>query len=305
MAVHRPDPDLLRRQIGSIREQSQQAWTCRIGIDGQDPATLDLVSGLVAGDPRFTVVEYDQNVGVYRHFERLLEGVAPGAGWIALSDQDDHWHPDKLAHLAAALTAGVSAVSCQARVVTTSGKVLGTTARRSGELGELLLRNQLTGSLSLWRRDVLDVALPFPDATETAIHDHWLAVCAAAIGEVRVVDRELQDYVQHDANVIGEAGPTSVREELRRAAGHGGLRGHLDHAADQRWQWRVAMAQALVGRGRTGDATALLTDIADERLTPRVVGAIGRSVGRRRLRVRGAVGTLAAAGWAQWQGRTR
>lgn len=305
MAVYRPDPELLRRQIESIRDQTLSTWTCRIGIDGADPACRDLLGELLGDDPRFSVVEYDDNVGVYRHFERLLDDVAREAAWVALSDQDDRWHPGKLARLTEALSGGVSAVSCQASVVDRDGTVLGHTERRSAGLSDLLLRNQLTGSLTLWRRDVLDLALPFPPATEIAIHDHWLAVCAAAVGEVAVLDDALQDYVQHGANVIGEAGPTRVRDELRRAASHGGMRGHLDHAAEQRWQWRVGMANALLERGRTGDALPLITDVAAGRVTPRVVGAVGRSVQRRRLRLRGAVGTLAAAGWAQWQGRAR
>lgn len=305
MAVHRPDPDLLRRQIESLRAQTLTAWTCRIGVDGTDPTASSLISEIVGGDPRFSVVPYDENVGVYRHFERLLAEVALDAPWVALSDQDDRWHPGKLAQLTDVLSDGVSAVSCQALVVDRDGTVLGHTDRRSADLSDLLLRNQLTGSLSMWRRDVLDLALPFPRATDIAIHDHWLAVCAAALGEVRVLDAPLQDYVQHGANVIGEAGPTRVRDEMRRAVGHGGLRAHLDHAADHRWQWRVAMAQAMLERGRAGAALPLLTDVASARVTPHVVRQVGRSVLRRRLRLRGAVGTLVAAGWAQWKGRDR
>lgn len=305
MAVYRPDAELLRRQLDSLRAQTVATWTCRVGIDGADPVTEDLVLGLVAGDARFTVVTYAENVGVYHHVERLIADAPKHAAWFALSDQDDRWHPDKLAQLTEALRDGVSAVSCQARVVDRDGVVLGRTDRRSGDLADLLLRNQLTGSLSLWRPDVLARALPFPHATDVAIHDHWLAVCAAALGEVVVLDHDLQDYVQHGANVIGEAGPTRFRDELRQAVAHGGVRGHLDHAADQRWQWRVSMAATLIERDCTRNAGALLADIAANRITLRLVRAVVRSVRRRRLRVRGAVGTLVAAGWACGKKRER
>jgi len=130
------------------------------------------------------------------------------------------------------------------------------------------------------------------------MHDHWLAVCAAALGEVRVIDEVLQDYVQHDGNVLGETGPTTVRAELRAARDHGGIRAHLDHAARERWAWRVAMARGLVERGMdtVDDAIA---DIANGRVTVRVAGRVGHGVARRRLRARGAAGTLLAAAWAR------
>src|SRR6185436_7327817 len=76
------------------------------------------------------------------------------------------------------------------------------------------------------RRDVLDVALPFPPEVDGSHHDHWLALCALALGDLAYIDRPLVDYVQHGANVVGHAprrprarAPRSSREILRvRAA---------------------------------------------------------------------------------------
>ena len=51
----------------------------------------------------------------------------------------------------------------------------------------------------------LELALPFPRLhTVTQLHDHWLAMCAAATGGYAVLDEVVQDYVQHGANVVGE-----------------------------------------------------------------------------------------------------
>lgn len=301
MAVHRPDPELLRRQVSSLLSQSLDNWTCRVGIDGTDPAALALLTELTDADDRFVIHPYDDNVGVYRHVERLLGLVGGDASWVALCDQDDSWHPEKLARLVPLLDERTAAVSCQADVVDRSGRRLGRTSRRSGDVVDLLLRNQLTGSLTVWSRDVVVRALPFPRATAIAVHDHWLAVSAAAIGEVLVVDEVLQDYVQHGGNVIGEARPTRVRDELRSAASRGGLLAHLDHTADERWEWRVAMAEELVRRGLDRGPASVAADVAARRLTPRLARSIGRSVRRGRLRVRGGAGTLAAAAWASWR----
>ena len=45
--------------------------------------------------------------------------------------------------------------------------------------------NTVTGAASLFRRELLDVALPFPDVPGKPFHDHWLACVALAIGRSR------------------------------------------------------------------------------------------------------------------------
>lgn len=302
MAVYRPDPRLLRTQVASLRGQTLTTWTCRIGIDGADPATAALLRELVAEDERFAVIEYDDNVGVYRHFERMLADVAADAAWVALSDQDDRWHPTKLEQLVPELGPEVTAVSCQALVVDQDYKPLGRTDRRSGGVVDLLLRNQVTGSLAVWRRDVLDVALPFPPATDIAIHDHWLAVCAAAMGEVRVVDRPLQDYVQHGGNVLGEVVPTGLGDKVREVRARGGARSFLDYNAEERWGWRVGMAEALRRRFEGRAMPPAVAAIAERRAAPAVLRALVSGVRSRHLSARGAAGMGVAALWA---GRSR
>ena len=54
---------------------------------------------LVAGDPRFVVSRSPRRLGFYRNFERALALAPAGARHVALADQDDVWHPDKLAVL--------------------------------------------------------------------------------------------------------------------------------------------------------------------------------------------------------------
>ena len=92
------------------------------------------------------------------------------------------------------------------------------------DLGAELQTNVVTGAACLVRREVLDVALPFPAELDGSFHDHWLAVCALALGELAYVDQPLVDYVQHDANVVGwsrrrpRGEPSSGEPRAARAA---------------------------------------------------------------------------------------
>ncbi|ODT42412.1 MAG: hypothetical protein ABS62_03140 [Microbacterium sp. SCN 70-200] len=246
MAVYRPDPDLLKVQLDSIKAQSVKTWRCLVGIDGTDPATAALLRAAIGEDSRFTVLAFDENVGFYRNFERLLSEVEATSSWIALADQDDRWYPEKLATLLPALV-NASLVTGAARVVDKDGVSSGVTARAYRGLTALMVDNQVTGSLAVFRRDLLDIALPFPEPTDVAYHDHWLGVAAASTGGVILDPRVVQDYVQHDANVIGEEESTSIvaRSQALMSSSAGGPRAMIGYLRIHRWGWRVNMAHSL------------------------------------------------------------
>lgn len=299
MAVHRPDPQLLERQISSLAAQTESNWDCLIGIDGADVETLQLVESLIQDDTRMRVREYDDNVGVYKHFERLLAEVPGTASWVALADQDDVWHPTKLARITEVLSVpGVTAAMCQARVVDAGGNLLGFTDRMSAGLGDLLFRNQVTGSLTVFSSKSVTCALPFPVGTSDAFHDYWLGVCAAALGEVRLCDERLQDYVQHATNVLGERGPRSFRAGVR-AVLIGGVQGPLDRSAREGWGWRVNMARGLVAAELIGGRSEsdLVQKMANGQFSATLVRAVLSSWWRGRLPGRSAARTLLIAWW--------
>jgi hypothetical protein len=186
LAVHRPDPELLRRQLASLEAQTYHERA---------------------------LVRFDdtEGVGAYRGFERAFERVPGDARFVAPCDQDDAWHPDKLAVLVDALErSGATLAFGDLRIVRPDGRVISPTywtdrSHECDDLGELLATNVVTGAGCVARRAVLDVALPFPPELDGSFHDHWLAVCALALGELAYVDRALVDYVQHGANVVGHA----------------------------------------------------------------------------------------------------
>src|SRR6185312_13059113 len=122
----------------------------------------------VSGDRRFVVSRSPRRLGFYRNFERALALAPLGAEYVALADQDDRWHPDKLGRLIAEL-GPARLVYSDARIVDRDGTVLADTywASRTNnhtDLLSLLVANAVTGAASLFRRELLDYALPFPPA---------------------------------------------------------------------------------------------------------------------------------------------
>jgi glycosyltransferase involved in cell wall biosynthesis len=223
MATYNPPPDLLRRQIESLREQAHTNWVCLISDDDSDPESFAALEAEVAGDRRFVISSSPRRLGYYRNFERALSMTPTEADFVALCDQDDRWHPDKLRRLLAGIGDAQLAYS-DARLVTPDGELVAGsywTVRRNNytNFASLLLANSVTGASSLFLRELLDDALPFPpELASRTFHDHWLAVVAMARGEIAYLDEPLWDYVQHGGAVIGHSEsnkrPRPIRQHL-------------------------------------------------------------------------------------------
>ena len=209
MTTCNPPLELFRRQVDSIRAQTYDDWVCVVSDDCSDPERFAALQEVLGADPRFVVSRSPRRLGFYRNFERALELAPAGAAYVALADQDDRWHPDKLATLLAEL-GDAPLVYSDARVVTGDGRVLADTywSRRDNNhtsLLSLLVANAVTGAASLFPAALLEDALPFPPAQFAHFHDHWLALVALSLGDIAFVERPLYDYVQHGEATLGHA----------------------------------------------------------------------------------------------------
>lgn len=207
MASYNPPIDLFRRQIDSIRAQTHSNWICIVSDDGSSPRRFQAIERELSGDPRFVVSRSPRRLGFYRNFERALALVPRGAEFVALCDQDDRWYAEKLAVLLTAV-GGAQLAYSDVRVIDEDGGLISNTywsKRRNNysDLLSLLVANCVTGAASLFRRQLLERALPFPPAQFGQFHDHWLALVALSLGEIAFVDRPLYDYVQHRDAVLG------------------------------------------------------------------------------------------------------
>lgn len=208
MATYEPDVALFRVQVESLRKQTDERWICVISDDGTGSDRFQEMREVIGDDPRFELTRGGERVGPYRNFERALAMAPPDAELLAFSDQDDRWYPDKLERLREAL--GSAQLSyCDQRLIDSQGRVLRESlwqGRRNdyANMASLLVANTITGAAMLFRREVKELALPFPWSPGTQYHDHWLALVALANGEIAYVDRPLYDYVQHFAAVSGD-----------------------------------------------------------------------------------------------------
>lgn len=239
MATHNPDMDLFRGQVRSLREQTDESWVCVVNDDRSRPDRFRELEAELAGDERFIVERGERRLGFYRSFERALAMIPADAALVALCDQDDRWHPEKLATLRAGI-GNAELIYSDARLVAADGAELAPTywtSRRNNHtnLLSLLIANTITGAASLMRREVVERALPFPAVPSEQYHDHWLGLVAMSMGEVAYVDRPLYDYVQHGGAALGHARANAP------VGGPGGIRSRIGISY---WRGRFAHAHA-------------------------------------------------------------
>ena len=177
MATHEPPQDLLERQLESIRAQTHTNWVCVISDDASSPERFAALEMAVAGDARFVVSRSERRLGFFGNFERALELAPADAGFVALADQDDAWHPDKLATLLGAIGSARLAYS-DARVVSRDGTVIAEIPSSSPTIGAKA--NTISTSLSAtWLR------VKCGSPSERLLHTKTMAVQGAAASRIK------------------------------------------------------------------------------------------------------------------------
>ena len=219
--------EFLEEQLASILAQQPEPFEIVLGDDASTDDTIAIAERMVAahradgGSTELIVRRHRPALGVVGNFADALAHAR--SDLVALSDQDDVWHPGKLAAFAEAfgrdpdlLLAHSDARLVDEKTAPTGLSLLealeATPAERAGlqhgdAFATLLRRNLVTGATVVLRRGLVDTAAPFPAGW---VHDEWLAVIAAATGSLRLLPDRLIDYRQHGGNQIGARRPTAA-----------------------------------------------------------------------------------------------
>ena len=220
----------MREQVESILAQSVPATQIVLSDDASSDDTVAIVERAVrewpAPGPELVVQRNVQALGVVANFEQAVRACT--GELIALCDQDDVWLPDKLARFVELFGAepDLPLAHSDATLVTADGVALpdsllasleATTVERRQLVDglsfyALIRRNLVTGATVVFRRELLDRAVPFAPSW---VHDEWLAIIAAATSRTLMIDYRLIDYRQHGGNQIGAVKP-SLGYKLRK-----------------------------------------------------------------------------------------
>lgn len=254
LATYNGEP-FIRPLLDSILRQRDTDWRLLARDDGSTDGTRAVLEKAAMADPRICLVDTPgERLGSAGSFFALMRhALAQGAHHFALCDQDDVWAEDKLATMRGAVSRAedcapsgtpilawsdlewVDARGC--RIAASHFRRAHAAAALAGGGAWLLAMNVVPGCAMVGNRALLERATPQPQGV--VHHDWWLALVAAAMGRIVVVDRPLVQYRQHGTNAVGAAPPWSrVRRAIASPAGA------LEKAHTSYWQ-AVANARAL------------------------------------------------------------
>lgn len=227
----------IREQLDSILAQTYPLLEVIIQDDGSTDATPDICRAYAArhSNIRFTVNE--QNLGFNRNFQSACTK-AKGQ-FVAISDQDDVWFPQKIARLVEAIG------NCDA---CTSPHLRGYTQEQSFVVNpqcsaEGVLFTPIMGHTILFRRDFVQTAVHW---SLPVTYDYSLAICASLRNGIAFVPESLSWHRSNDASATAmEARKFTTPNSARPSAWRPYLYGIANYRRLQRkpnWQKVYAYA---------------------------------------------------------------
>ena len=214
----------MHEQLDSILRQSRKPDAIVAYDDCSTDKTWDILQDFEkTSSIPVKIFRNATQLGVTKNFETAVRALDTDI--ICLSDQDDIWFPDKLSKLSSIFehSPETALIYTNAALVDGNGNYLGSSLFEELEVtrkevreimrGEafnvLCRRNVITGATTAFRRDLLSLALPFP---ETHVHDHWLALIGAAAARVHYLHEPTIKYRLHGKNVIGVRKPSRMEK---------------------------------------------------------------------------------------------
>lgn len=215
-------------QLRSLADQEMLPAELVICDDRSTDATVAMIEAFAKTAP-FEVRLY-RNKDRLRFSENFMKAIGLcRQRYIAFCDQDDVWHPAKIARSIDSLQSS-GALMCSHRVdlVDHTGMPTGASSNLSDTM---LLRGStfspwgvflgFTCTIDSRLLRLVDPATRPRDLIEydkPMSHDRWFYFVAATFGSVTYIDEPLALYRQHDRNVFGHTRKNGIIDRLRKTA---------------------------------------------------------------------------------------
>jgi glycosyltransferase involved in cell wall biosynthesis len=171
--------------------------------DASQDSTWTILEKYAYQDSRLEIVRNETNIGYRKTFEK---GINLSKGdFIALSDQDDYWIPEKISKLVHGI-GGASLIYADSELVNAGGLPIG---QKMSEIKRQIAYNSpimytfgawAPGHSMLFKRDLLAFALPTVDFVT---HDYLIGFGATCANGIIYLPESLVHYRQHENNTIG------------------------------------------------------------------------------------------------------
>lgn len=191
----------VRQQVDSILAQTLRDFELIIVDDRSADDTFPILERYAASDNRIRLFQNETRLDINANFEKAIS-FARGE-FLAFSDQDDIWLPQKLATQLAlfntedVLLTTTSSARFAEEPDFSQRQIVDRRLIQGGNLLNLLVQNSISGHNIMVRASFVGQALPFP---KTPYYDYWLAFAALTFGSIHSSAEVLAFHRQHTAS---------------------------------------------------------------------------------------------------------
>lgn len=206
----------LREQLDSVLAQTYPNLEIIIVDDCSGDSTWEILEGYASKHQHVNIFANSENLGYTKNFEKALQ-LCKGE-LVAICDQDDVWHPEKMSMQVEALGTNLL-IYHDSEFIDRFGNKIGLTISdkfnfyRGSDPAVFLLLNCISGHSILMKNTLLQASLPFPVGFH---YDQWLAYVAASMGSVDFINLPLVQYRQHETNSTDILATRSRRQPRER-----------------------------------------------------------------------------------------
>lgn len=191
----------IEAQLASILAQTYAVAEIIVVDDVSSDDTFAIVERAAARDSLIALSQNSFNIGFTSNFESALQMAKHD--YIAISDQDDIWHEQKIEKMMAAFEPDAAAIYCDSvrftkEIPVNPSKNKSNRHVAGTEVRKLAMYNTVSGHALIIRKSLLTPALPIPSEI---FYDWWLALQAQVNGGLQFLDDILVYQRAHDNNV--------------------------------------------------------------------------------------------------------
>ena len=202
----------LSQQLDSIVAQTYPNIEIIVVDDGSTDDSLNILNTYALKHEHMKIYANPVNMGYIKNFQkgcRLSHGE-----FIALCDQDDEWHIDKIKYMVEAIgdhpMAYCDSIVCDEHLADTGKRISSFVNCRSRySCLEIAVFCRIYGNATLFKRSLFEWADPFP---EVIPHDWWISYVATLQGGIKYINEPMVLYRQHSSNVFGAIGGKSRKK---------------------------------------------------------------------------------------------
>ena len=196
----------LEQQLETLLTQTYKNIEIIVVDDCSTDDTWNILTDFANHFQQFKIHQNEKNLGFVKNFEKAV--TLCSGELIALCDQDDIWHPEKIALQVEAIRDNVL-IYHDSEFIHQDGSSMGKKISdrmnlyRGDEPEAFLFFICVSGHAIMMKRELLDEALPLKQGY---FHDWWLAYVATNIGSIDFIPQCLVQYRQHDksdTNMLG------------------------------------------------------------------------------------------------------